>query len=77
MKIVELRTALVNIPYKTWIVAPEIKTFGCVLVFVDTDEGITGESVLWAFGTRHVNVLNSMVLSMKPDIANPYTERLW
>jgi L-alanine-DL-glutamate epimerase-like enolase superfamily enzyme len=80
MKIVELRTALVNIPYKTWIVAPEIKTFGCVLVFVDTDEGITGESVLWAFGTRHVNVLNSMVLSMKPDIVgeNPhYTERLW
>jgi len=80
MKIVELRTALVNIPYKTWIVAPEIKTFGCVLVFVDTDEGITGESVLWAFGTRHVNVLNSMVLSMKPDIVGEdphYTERLW
>jgi L-alanine-DL-glutamate epimerase-like enolase superfamily enzyme len=80
MKIVELRTALANIPYKTWIVAPEIKTFGCVLVFVDTDEGITGESVLWAFGTRYVNVLNSMVLSMKPDLVgeNPhYTERLW
>ena len=47
MKIVDVRTVMVSVPYRTWIVAPDIQTFGCVLVFVDTDEGVSGENFLW------------------------------
>ncbi len=68
MKITDLRTILVDLPYTTWIVKPEIRSFGCVLVFIDTDEGIFGESLLWTFGTKHLDVLNSMVLSLKTDV---------
>lgn len=80
MKIKDVRTVMVDLPGTNWIVKPEIQSFGCVLVFVDTDEGITGESVLWAFGTQRLNVLNSMVLSLKSDILGEdphYTERIW
>ena len=34
MKITNLRTVMVNLPYKHWIVSPDIRTFGCVLVFL-------------------------------------------
>jgi L-alanine-DL-glutamate epimerase-like enolase superfamily enzyme len=80
MKITNLRTAAVNLPYDHWIVSPDISTFGCVLVFIDTDEGRTGESFLWSFGTRYVAMLNAMVLSLKPGLIGEdprYTERLW
>lgn len=80
MKIVDVRTVMVSVPYRTWIVAPDIQTFGCVLVFVDTDEGVSGESFLWTFGTKRLGVLNSMVLSLKADVLgeDPHdTERIW
>ena len=49
-------------------------------MFVDTDEGVTGESLLWTFGTKRLDVLNSMVLSLKADVLGEdphYTERIW
>lgn len=79
MKIIDVRTVLVDLPGTTWI-KPEIQSFGCVLVSLDTDEGITGESFLWAFGTRWLGMLNSMVLSLKADVVGEdpqYTEKIW
>jgi len=80
VKISDIRTVMIDLPGKNWIVKPEIQSFGCVLVFVDTDEGITGESFLWTFGTKRLDVLNSMVLSLKTDVLgeDPHdTERIW
>jgi L-alanine-DL-glutamate epimerase-like enolase superfamily enzyme len=80
MKIVDVRTLLVDLPGTTWIVKPDIQSFGCVLIFLDTDEGVTGESLLWTFGTRRLDVLNGMVLSLKSDVVGEdpqYTERIW
>jgi L-alanine-DL-glutamate epimerase-like enolase superfamily enzyme len=80
MKIRDVRTIAVDLPGKTWVVSPEIRTFGCVLVFVDTDEGVTGESLLWTFGTKRLDVLNTMVLSLKSDVLgeDPHdTEKIW
>ncbi len=80
MKIKDVRTIMLDLPGTHWIIRPEIRSFGCVLVFVDTDEGMTGESVLWTFGTGRLNVLNSMVLSLKEDMLgeDPHdTERIW
>ena len=80
MKISDVRTITIDLPGKTWVVSPEIRTFGCVLVFVDTDEGVTGESLLWAFGTKRLDVLSNMVLSLKSDVLGEdphYTEKIW
>ena len=80
MKIKDVRTIMVDLPGTYWVVKPEIQSFGCVLVFVDIDEGITGESFLWTFGTKRLDVLNSMVLSLKADVLgeDPHdTERIW
>ena len=80
MKISDVRTVMVDLPGTNWIVKPEIQSFGCVLVFLDTDEGITGESFLWTFGTKRLDVLNSMVLCLKTDVLGEdphYTERIW
>ena len=80
MKVKDVRTIMVDLPGKHWIVKPAIQSFGCVLVFVDTDEGMTGESVLWTFGTQRLNVLNSMVLSLRCDMLgeDPHDrERIW
>jgi L-alanine-DL-glutamate epimerase-like enolase superfamily enzyme len=80
MKITNVRTAMVDLPYKHWIVSPDIRTFGCVLVFLDTDEGPTGESFLWSFGTRYLAMLNAMILSLKPCVVGEdprYTEKVW
>src|SRR4030042_1411665 len=80
MKITDLRTVMVGLPGTNWIVKPEIQSFGCVLVFMETDEGITGESCLWTFGTKRLDMLNSMGLSLKSDVVGEdphYTERIW
>jgi len=60
--------------------APDIKFFGCVLVFIDTDKGITGESIIFTFSGKALDVLNTMILSLKSLVVgeNPdYTERIW
>jgi len=80
VKITDIRTVLIDLPGNTWIVRPDIQSFGCVLVFLDTDEGITGESFLWMFGTKRLDVLSRMVLSLKTDLLGEdphYTERIW
>jgi L-alanine-DL-glutamate epimerase-like enolase superfamily enzyme len=42
-----------------------IDSVGCVLVFADTDAGITGESYLFAFGNRKLDVLEGMVRALE------------
>jgi hypothetical protein len=44
MKITDVRTLLVEIPIEKPLISRDIKSFGCVLVFLGTDEGLTGES---------------------------------
>lgn len=74
MKISNLRTVMINLPFTDWIIKPDIKSFGCLLVFIDTEEKITGESFLWTFGTKWLNVLNAMVINLKDYIIgeNPH-----
>ena len=79
MKIKDVKTIRVDLPGKTWVVSPDIRTFGCVLVFVETDEGITGESLMWTFGTNGLDVLDRMVLSLKSSVLGEdphYTEKI-
>jgi L-alanine-DL-glutamate epimerase-like enolase superfamily enzyme len=82
MKITAVRTILVNVPIakpvKTSI--HDIRSVGCVLVFVDTDEGMTGESYIFTLSAKRLDVLNAMILSLKSELIGEdphYTERIW
>jgi L-alanine-DL-glutamate epimerase-like enolase superfamily enzyme len=58
----------------------ETKSIGCLLVFLDTDEGITGESLLFAFDPGALGVLDEMVRFLAPEVIGEdpqYTERIW
>ena len=80
MKITGLRTILVDLPGTTWIVSPDIRSFGCALIFLDTDKGITGESFIWTFGTARLDMLERLVLGLNADLLGEdplYTGRIW
>ncbi len=63
MKITGLRTRRIHIPFDKPIgtAIHRIDGVSGLLVWLDTDEGITGESYLWAIGRHRVPVLEAMV----------------
>ena len=63
MKITGLRTRRIHIPFDKPIGTSihRIEGVSGLLVWLDTDEGITGESYLWAIGRHRVPVLESIV----------------
>ena len=80
MKITDVRTVMVSIPMEGSVVQKDIRSIGCVLVFIDTDREVTGESLVFTFGTKRLDVLNSMVVSLKSEVIgeDPHsTERIW
>ena len=82
MKVVNIRTELVNIPFPRPLrtAIHEFGSVGCVLVFIDTDEGVTGESYVFSFHPKRLDVFKAMILSFQQEVlgADPqYTERIW
>ena len=76
----DVRTTMVSIPVERSVIQQDIRSIGCVLVFIDTDREVTGESLLFTFGTKRLDVLNSMVLSLKGVVIGEdphYNERIW
>jgi len=82
MKITDVRTMLVNIPFEKPL-RTSIHSFesaGCVLVFIDTDEKITGESYVFSLNVARLEVIKAMILSLKPEVVGEdphYTEKIW
>ena len=71
MRVTDLRTIIVELP----LARPTLNSSGvghdrirCVLVFLDTDAGVTGESFLFTNGGRRIEVLDAMVQSLKPAV---------
>jgi len=82
MKITDVRTVLINVPIEKPVKTAihDIRSVGCVLIFVDTDEGITGESYIFTLSAKRLDVFEAMVLSLKPEVLGEdphYTERIW
>lgn len=82
MKITDVRTLLVNIPIDKPIKTSihDIRSVGCVLVFVDTDEGVTGESYLFTLSAKRLDVFSEMISSLKANVLGEdphYTEKIW
>jgi len=82
MKITDVRTVLVNIPFEKPL-RTSIHSFGCagcVLVFMDTDAGITGESYVFSFNVARLKVFDAMIQSFKSELLGEdpdYTEKIW
>jgi len=68
MRISNIRTVRAEVPLKRPFrtAIHDIRTVGCVLVFVEADAGITGESYLWLSSTGRLKVLEEMVRSLAP-----------
>jgi L-alanine-DL-glutamate epimerase-like enolase superfamily enzyme len=69
MKITRLRTSLVNIPFDPPIGlggAAVLRSSGLVLVFVESDQGVTGEGLVFTFNGHRLSVLDKMVKSFEP-----------
>ncbi len=70
MKITGLRTEQVEIPLATPIRTSihYLDAIGCVLVYIDTDDGRTGEGLVWSMGTRRLATLEAMIQSLAVKI---------
>ncbi|NQV58281.1 MAG: mandelate racemase/muconate lactonizing enzyme family protein [Alphaproteobacteria bacterium] len=70
MKITQLRTQRVQIPFdKPFRTAiHRVESVACVLLQVDTDEGLVGEGLVWCMGTQRLAVLDAMIHSLADKV---------
>jgi len=69
MKITALRTILVEFPYpRPMGLAANfvLRTGGCVLVFLESDQGTVGEGLAYTFNADRIKLMNDMVQSLSP-----------
>ena len=71
MRITAVRTRRVHVPFPKPIGTSihHIEGVACVLVWVETDAGITGESYLWTIGAHRLPVLEAMVRLLADKVA--------
>ena len=87
MKITRLRTQVVHLPIDPPIptaLLGTIRSAGCVLTFLDTDEGITGEGLVFSTNNRRLSVilemirqLEDLVIGMDPRIGGALNAMAW
>ena len=87
MKITRLRTQVVHLPIDPPIptaILGNIRSADCVLTFLDTDEGITGEGLVFSVNNRRLSVIHEMirqledlVVGMDPRIGGSLNARAW
>ena len=69
MKITGLTTKLVEFPYSRPMgLAPgfELRTGGCVVVVLASNQGPVGEGLAYTFNAQHIKLINDMVTSLAP-----------
>ena len=68
MKITRLRTQVVHLPINPPILTSimgSIKSADCVLTFLDTDEGLTGEGLVFSINNRRLGVIHQMIRDLE------------
>ena len=70
MKITQIRTRPIEIPFDKPLGTSihRITSVAAILVWLETDEGITGESYLWVIGKHKLPVLIEMIRSLEPVV---------
>ena len=87
MKITRLRTQVVHLPIDPPIptaILGWIRSADCVLTFLDTDEGLTGEGLVFSINNRRLPVihemihqLEDMVVGLDPRLGGSINARAW
>ena len=86
MKITRLRTQIVQIPFDppVGLGMAMLRTSGLVLVFLESDQGVVGEGLVWTFNGERLAVLDEMVRSFEPllvgldpQMSGVFTDRAW
>jgi L-alanine-DL-glutamate epimerase-like enolase superfamily enzyme len=86
VKISKLKTALVDVPLVKPIETAihDIRSVGCVLVSLETDEGITGEGYAFTINAKRLKIFDDMILSFAelvegqdPQDAEAIWEGIW
>ena len=68
MKITRLRTEIVHMPFTPPIGSALhlLRSADCVLVFLETDQGLVGEGLVFTLNGSRLKLLQEMVLSLEP-----------
>ncbi|MEE8444595.1 MAG: mandelate racemase/muconate lactonizing enzyme family protein, partial [Alphaproteobacteria bacterium] len=82
MKVTGVRTVRVELPIEPPVrtAIHDIRAVGCVLVTLDTDEGLTGESYMFAFNAGYLSAMEQMVLGLAGTVEGEdphFVERIW
>ncbi|WP_438397320.1 mandelate racemase/muconate lactonizing enzyme family protein [Caballeronia sp. DA-9] len=82
MKITNLRTVTVDLPLAKPMVTAihETRSVGCVLVYVETDVGLTGENYIFTLNKDRLQVFDFMIKSLGHHLIGQdphYVERMW
>jgi L-alanine-DL-glutamate epimerase-like enolase superfamily enzyme len=87
MKITRLRTEIVHLPIDPPILTAilgSIRSADCVLTFLDTDEGMTGEGLVLSINNRRLSVildmvrqLEDLVVGLDPRMGGALNARAW
>jgi L-alanine-DL-glutamate epimerase-like enolase superfamily enzyme len=87
MKITRLRTEIVHLPIEPPIqtaILGAIRSADCVLTFLDTDEGLTGEGLVMTINNRRLGVIHEMVRNLEdlvvgidPRLGGSVNARAW
>ncbi len=87
MKITRLRTQVVHLPINPPILTSimgSIKSADCVLTFLDTDEGLTGEGLVFSINNRRLGVIHQMirdledlVIGVDPRVGGAVNAKAW
>jgi L-alanine-DL-glutamate epimerase-like enolase superfamily enzyme len=68
VKITRLRTQVVHLPIEPAIptaILGSIRSADCVLTFLDTDEGLTGEGLVFSINNRRLTVIHDMIRQLE------------
>lgn len=82
MKVTALRTTALHLTLPAPIVGGlgPITSFGVLAVFLDTDQGVTGETLVFTLNNRRLAVFDEMVRSLAPLIVGrdpQFSARFW
>lgn len=82
MKITKLRTTLVEVPFQKPIQTAihDMRSVGCVLLHLETDQGLVGESYLFTLNAVRLKAFNEMVLGFAHQVEGRdphYVEAIW
>jgi L-alanine-DL-glutamate epimerase-like enolase superfamily enzyme len=82
LKITHICTTLVQIPLERPMITAihETRSLGCVLVYLETDEGLTGESYIFSLNSDRLSVFDGMIKSLARHVVGKhphYVEGMW